>query len=127
MVTGKHPFPGSTSAVIFDNILHNAPVAPISLNPAAPAELERILNKLLEKDRDLRYQVAAELRGDLKRLQREMDSGRATAALSSSPRIPAIAAASFPTSQSTPVATEQTRAKKRLTRSRADKKIGGVC
>src|SRR6266404_1864099 len=127
MVTGKHPFPGSTSAVIFDNILHNAPVAPISLNPAAPAELERILNKLLEKDRDLRYQVAAELRGDLKRLQREMDSGRATAASSSSPRIPAIAAASFPTSQSTPVATEQTGAKKRLTRSSADKKIGGVC
>jgi eukaryotic-like serine/threonine-protein kinase len=127
MVTGKHPFPGSTSAVIFDNILHHAPVAPILLNPAAPGELERILNKLLEKDRDLRYQVAAELRGDLKRLQREMDSGRATAASSSSPRIPAIAAASFPTSQSTPVATEQTGAKKRLTRSSADKKIGGVC
>jgi serine/threonine protein kinase/Tol biopolymer transport system component len=84
MVTGKHPFPGSTSAVIFDNILHNVPVAPISLNPAAPAELERILNKLLEKDRDVRYQVAAELRGDLKRLQREMDSGRTAAAVASS-------------------------------------------
>src|ERR1700756_317495 len=85
-VTGKHPFPGSTSAVIFDNILHNAPVAPISLNPLAPAELERILNKLLEKDRDLRYQVAAELRADLKRLQRELDSGR-VAAVSSSAKI----------------------------------------
>src|SRR6202047_1557961 len=80
MVTGKHPFPGSTSAVIFDNILHNAPVAPVSLNPAVPAELERILNKALEKDRDVRYQVAAELRGDLKRLRRETDSGRTAAA-----------------------------------------------
>jgi eukaryotic-like serine/threonine-protein kinase len=79
MVTGKHPFPGSTSAVIFDNILHTAPVAPLSLNPSAPAELERILNKLLEKDRECRYQVAAELRADLKRLQRELDSGRTPA------------------------------------------------
>ena len=85
MVTGKQPFPGSTSAVIFDNILHNAPVAPVTLNPAVPAELERILNKALEKDRDCRYQVAAELRGDLKRLQRETDSGR-TGAVSSTVR-----------------------------------------
>jgi serine/threonine protein kinase len=84
MVTGKQAFPGSTSAVIFDNILHNAPVAPVTLNPAVPAEFERILNKALEKDRDCRYQVAAELRGDLKRLQRETDSGR-TATSSSSP------------------------------------------
>jgi serine/threonine protein kinase len=75
-VTGVHPFPGSTSAVIFGNILHSAPVSPISLNGSVPAELERILNKLLEKDRDLRYQVAAELRGDLKRLQRELEPGR---------------------------------------------------
>ncbi len=75
-VTGAHPFPGSTSAVIFGNILHGAPVSPISLNNGVPAALERILTKLLEKDRDLRYQVAAELRGDLKRLQREMEPGR---------------------------------------------------
>ena len=82
MLTGKQPFPGSTSAVIFDKILHSAPVAPITLNPAVPAELERILNKALEKDRDCRYQVAAELRADLKRLQRESDSGRTAAASS---------------------------------------------
>ncbi|MGC1087112.1 MAG: protein kinase, partial [Candidatus Acidiferrum sp.] len=75
MVTGRQAFPGSTSAVVFDNILHNAPVAPVTLNPDVPAEFERILNKALEKDREIRYQVAAELRADLKRLQREIDSG----------------------------------------------------
>jgi eukaryotic-like serine/threonine-protein kinase len=82
MVTGKQPFPGSTSAMIFDKILHSAPVAPVTLNPAVPAELERILNKALEKDRDCRYQVASEIRADLKRLQRESDSDRTTAAAS---------------------------------------------
>jgi eukaryotic-like serine/threonine-protein kinase len=76
MVTGKHPFPGSTSAVVFDNILHRAPVSPISVRPGVPVELERILNKALEKDVDLRYQVAAELRADLKRLQRELEPGK---------------------------------------------------
>ena len=75
MLTGKQAFPGSTSAVVFDNILRNAPVAPATLNPNIPPEFERILNKALEKDRDVRYQVAAELRADLKRLQREIDSG----------------------------------------------------
>jgi eukaryotic-like serine/threonine-protein kinase len=80
MLTGRQAFPGSTSAVVFDNILHNQPVAPVTLNPAVPAEFERILNKALEKDRDFRYQVAAELRSDLKRLQRESDSGRTAAA-----------------------------------------------
>jgi serine/threonine protein kinase/Tol biopolymer transport system component len=76
MLTGRHPFPGSTSAVVFDNILHHAPVAPVTLRPGVPAELERILNKALEKDAELRYQVAAEFRADLKRLQRELEPGR---------------------------------------------------
>ena len=80
MVTGKQAFPGSTSAVVFDNILHHPPVAPVTLNPSVPAEFERILNKALEKDKDFRYQVAAEMRSDLKRLQRESDSGRTPAA-----------------------------------------------
>jgi len=85
MVTGQNPFAGGTSAVIFDKILRQAPISPVTLNPSLPAEFERILNKALEKDRDVRYQVAAELRADLKRLQRETDSGRGTAAAGSSP------------------------------------------
>src|SRR5437588_84061 len=85
-VTGKQPFPGSTSAVVFDNILRNSPIAPVSLNPEIPGELERILNKALEKDRDMRYQVAAELRADLKRLQRELDSGKVASTSSASTR-----------------------------------------
>jgi serine/threonine protein kinase len=80
MATGKQPFRGDTSGVIFDSILNRAPVAPVRLNPDLPAEVERIVNKCLEKDRNLRYQHAADIRSDLKRLQRDSYSGRAISA-----------------------------------------------
>ena len=85
MATGRQPFIGNTSAVIFDAILNRAPTAPVRLNPTLPAELERIVNKALEKDRDLRYQVASEMRADLKRLKREIDSGKSSAASAAVP------------------------------------------
>jgi eukaryotic-like serine/threonine-protein kinase len=76
MVTGGVPFRGEGSGDIFDSILHKAPTAAVRLNPEVPVELERIINKALEKDRDLCYQHASELRADLKRLKRETESGR---------------------------------------------------
>ena len=79
VATGRQAFGGSTSAIIFDAILNKAPVSPIRLNPELPVELERILNRLLEKDRELRYQTASDLRADLKRLKRDTDSGRSAA------------------------------------------------
>jgi eukaryotic-like serine/threonine-protein kinase len=107
MATGRQPFTGNTSAVIFDAILNRAPTAPVRLNPNLPAELERIINKALEKDRDLRYQVASEMRGDLKRLKREIDSNRSsavsvatTAAPDSAPTMPVAAPASAGSSSS---------------------------
>jgi serine/threonine protein kinase len=80
MATGGLPFTGGTSGAIFDGILHKAPVAPVRLNRDIPADLERTINKALEKDRNLRYQHAADLRADLQRLKRDSDSGRSVAA-----------------------------------------------
>src|SRR6202167_5562929 len=76
MATGKQPFSGATSAVIFEAILNKIPAPPIQSNPALPAQMEIILNKALEKDRELRCQSAAEIRADLKRLRRDTDSSR---------------------------------------------------
>jgi len=80
MATGRQAFSGGTSAAIFDAILNRAPVSPVRVNPDLPSELERIINKALEKDADLRYQNTTEILSDLKRLKRDSDSGRGVAA-----------------------------------------------
>jgi eukaryotic-like serine/threonine-protein kinase len=80
MATGRPPFFGSTSAVIFEAILNKEPAPPLALNSELPSKLEEIITKALEKDRELRYQVASEMRADLRRLKRDTDSGRAAKA-----------------------------------------------
>ncbi len=95
MATGVLPFRGDTSGVMTDAILHEEPVAPVRLNPDVPAKLEEIINKALEKDGDLRYQHASDMRTDLKRLKRETDSGRSGAAASGA--VSAGGASSAPT------------------------------
>ncbi len=79
MVTGVRPFRGDSTGLVFDSILHSVPVPPVRINPDLPVGLEEIINKALEKDPDLRYQHAADMRSDLKRLKRDTDSGHTTA------------------------------------------------
>ena len=85
MATGKRPFSGDTSGVAFDAILNRQPIPPARINPQVAPEFERIIDKALEKDRDLRYQHASEMRADLKRLKRETESGRSFAATTPQP------------------------------------------
>ncbi len=94
MATGKLPFQGTSSATIVASLIRDVPETPLRINPMLPAEFGRIIGKALEKDRDVRYQSAADLRGDLKRLRRDTDSGRfitgPTTALETGPRIPKL-------------------------------------
>ena len=92
MATGKQPFAGATSAVVFHAILQLDPPPALQMNVALPPKLQEIVEKLLEKERDLRYQSAADLRGDLRRLKRDVDSGKKSSAGSSlSTSVPAVA------------------------------------
>ncbi len=91
MATGRLPFEGKTSAMVFNAILERDPVPAVEINPALPAKFQEIISKALEKDRDLRYQSAADLRGDLKRLKRDTSSGRSIATSSSRVEVPAAA------------------------------------
>ncbi len=110
MATGMVPFRGDTSALIFQAILDRAPTSAIRLNPDLPPKLEDIINKALEKDRNLRYQHAADIRADLQRLKRDTDTSRAVAASSGSVAAaqdsgsrPAIQPGAQPISQSAPI------------------------
>jgi serine/threonine protein kinase/tetratricopeptide (TPR) repeat protein len=96
MATGMLPFRGDTSALIFNAILERAPTSPIRLNPDVPAELERIINRALEKDRELRYQHASEMRAELQRLKRDTGSGKRIAVEEASQQISSSTAPQIP-------------------------------
>jgi eukaryotic-like serine/threonine-protein kinase len=101
MATGTLPFRGDTSAVIFNAILERAPTPPIRLNPEIPSELERIINRALEKDRELRYQHASDMRAELQRLKRDSGSGKRVVAEELSPEPAACSASHSPAQPAT--------------------------
>jgi len=123
MATGNQAFPGRTSGVVFDGILNRQPVEPARLNPILPLELDRILNKALEKDRALRYQTASDLRADLQRQQRDSTSGKVRVWQTTA----ADAAAAKQTETASEGASPQTGGEQKLTRSALNKKIAGIC
>src|SRR5258708_5278262 len=104
MATGKLPFDGTTAAAIFDGILNRAPVPPMELNPEVPPKLDEIIRTALEKDRDLRYQSAAEIRAELRRLKRDTSSGR----------VPIASAATMPSTKSGAISLPATKSRKTL-------------
>jgi len=122
MATGKQAFAGSTSGLVFDGILNRQPLEPLSLNPILPLELDRILNKALEKDRALRYQTASDLRADLQREQRNSTSGKVKVWQASSAAVAAQQTQTAPAGSSA-----QASGEKKLTRSATNKKIAGIC
>jgi len=110
MATGALPFRGDTSAVIFEAILNRAPVAPVRLNPDLPLQFDAIINKALEKDRNLRYQHASEMRTDLKRLQRDTGSRRSGVSVAEmESAVAEPAPRELRSSGTTPIAADQTK------------------
>ncbi len=112
MATGALPFQGNTSAAVFNAILNQTPTAPERLNPAVPAKLEEIINKALDRDRELRLQSAAELRAELRRLRRDLESAKTAAASGSRPVV--RAPAELPGAAPAPVAAARALSRSRL-------------
>jgi serine/threonine protein kinase len=112
--TGQHPFPGRTSTAMLAAILNKTPIAPVVLNPELPVRLQEIIQNCLEKDRELRYQSAADLRADLKRLRREIESGRTSSLDRVSSRSVTVSSAVAARHQSEPDASASSGDRKRL-------------